>query len=1288
MGEWTLFIKDWKFSIHEIELEHFQLLKPELKISTNHLKLHIEWFSWLKECRFLEIQSDRLFIQSIPKKQQSPKAFEPLNIHIPAIPWSIYARVNHFEYSQAKLLIQAQQIQLWHDRAQNAEISLIAIPPDLHGITTIPAQIHAQIDWSTDTLKPRIHIAQGSNRIQLYIPLPKQDLDEINLEANLEIKNPRIYWSRAPHLFPDSLVLISHLRYGLADHKLQSHGALSLATPAFKNDGMLPALKWQIDYQIHLDSNRKMDLATALNAQGQTGQKLRAQIRTDLKHTSFQIQSSNWYWKIASFTLPLNIASLNGELKGTKLSALLQTPEGSKVQILGNLKPLSADLIGEFSDREPWIYTWTGPMLQLRKARAKLHFSPGWSLKGDVFAQVENSWSAYADSAKVQMDLNAHQIQFPKIQVFFGKNRPYFNGFVNWGTPHHVSMEFKTQRTDSMAQFRMQVPGEMEVLALNYPLDQLPLHFLPASLGLKGSVNGQLSLPHHGHMYGLMTLDGKRKVGSLEIPWKLSTILSEDAHSYQLKQISLHSFSDQFEGSMTWLKDPKLSLLQKFSLIEFSNVQLDLSHYAVLAPLPISGSIYGNFKWQFLPGELSPKVYSKIHFAQLGISDTAEQTLASIPSALLEIDSSQNFQFQGLIEAGHSKELSGKFHTTISPLFPSAGEGKLKLTDLSDIRPWFEMSRSVKCTLSTSLGGLAHLDLHTSSEHLLDSTGNETDQSIQKLTGLGNISGPWTTPVKNLEIPRSNVYARIDWTLNGGIDSLFVKILRNQIALRYPNIPDQNINISGNLKNQLLNLDLLINDSTLNKFNISTQYDLKHLQVNQLYGYSPQYILRPSPDHSLGLFRMEINHSMDESKERFPLSIDSAYYRYYDLNKGLIRAEAKADLALQIPKASGDQPSLSGNLWINKAIYENNFSTNPDLKEIFNGEYFKKIGRSVTDFFKHKDTKFSSKSKDLALDLNISDRNSDSLLISTKYQIGPIDAMLDLPLAINMKVGGSIHQPLLLGSISNNETGKLAFGENSTPLSVQEMSLIWNSSPIERGLLEFNSIGEMKLCEIDSTLSQGNHADSVCSVNLELSGPIDNTILRTSASCNTSTEMNTSNLLVSMALEQCLSDNSASVNLYDKLYQKVDDLLSRNASKYIKKSYFIEKINFDGVTERFSKSQNRDSAKVDLQLKLPWLNPDKFKVKGGVVLSGENTSSTDNTSTSNSYGYVGLDWILWQNKKKGQNEMLLWESSGLSKNASTQDGASTESNFALRTGLTWQRFFWDFCLFGIGNCKD
>lgn len=1278
-GDWTLQIAHWDWSWQKVQFQQTRLVGPSLKLRIPNFDLHLDWFSWLHGTRFAEIQADTIQLRLIarpPAKDTQP--FKPLDIKIPAIPWSFHLSIGTLQLEQNKQKFQLDQIEFWHDQSQSLDLKAQGHTKllGLSQLKALPIQLWARLNWANDSLRHTLLIQQGSNLLRLQGSNTLLHLQKPSTQLQLHLHSADLI-KVLPHLAPQNVDLSTQIQWDLQHKFLKSQGQTKLNTLELDPDGLLPAFQWQINYNVQGQPQGKLQLNAQITGLGAQGQLFKGQIQSDLTHTQFELHTQNWRWQIASFSLPLQIQFLKGELAGQNLRALLQTPEGSQVQILAQLKPLKARLIGQFSDREPWIYTWTGPQLQLRKANADLVFTPGWKLRGKVRAQVENAWTAYADSAHVLIDLDAHQIRFPQIQVFFGNKKPTFDGFVNWAHPHHVGMEFKTLRQDSSALFQMQVPGEMEVKAINYPLDALPLHFIPKDFNPHGSLNGQMSLPQHGHLYGLLTLDGKYPWQGQNIPWRISTVLAEDSNSYQLQQLSIHAFGDQILGSMQWLKDPRLSLLQKFAQIKLEQFQIDLSHYRLDHNHPWSGQIYGSMNWAFNPGEHSPKVLSKIHLAQINLSDSSDQTLLSIPSALLEIDSNQNFQIQGLVDAGPSRELSGKFHSSISPLFPNQSTLQQKLMDLTDIRPWLEMSRAVKCTLSTNVGGLALLDLRTSSERLLDSNGLETELSIQKLTGLGNISGPWSTPVKNLEIPNSNVLARIDWTLNGGMDSLFVKLLRNQVTLSYPNIPDQQINISGNLKNQFINLDLLINDSTLNKFNISTQFNLRQMQVSQLYGYSPKYVLRPSPDQYLGLFQVELNHLRDLQGEHFPLKIDSSYYQYFDATKGLVRAEAKAQVSLLLPQNSTENPSLKGDLWVNKAIYENNLNFDLDPWAFFTPAPYRKFSNLVSSFFKSKQPQLSAKTKSLDLDLNISDRNSDSLYIYT--------SLAQVPLSLNMKIQGNLQQPLLQGGISNTEPGILNLGDGQTPFNIDEIAFNWNGSSAEKGNLLLRSSGDMHLCEVDPNLSQGNRQDSICQVNLDMSGPLDNINFKTKALCNTSSEMNTSNVLVSMVMHQCLSSNS---NISDlTLNPLIDQLLSKNASKVIKKTRVIEKINFDGISERLYNGVGKDSAKVDLQIKLPWLNPDKFKFTGGIVLPGENTSSTDQTMTSNSYGYLGLDWILWQNKNKNRKEMLAWETSGLSKNGSTTDGTRDVNSFALRTGLTWQKFFWEFCLFGFGFCE-
>lgn len=1292
-GPWTIRIDDFDLALNQLRFQKLFLKDSTNQILVKSAKLSVNWMYWYNGNDFANLVIDSLFYQKFAGKKDTSKQskpFEPKSIVLPSLAWKFDIRVQHLQFQQDKNLIELDKIHIYNPSPQSLAINVQGQTPStlLRHIKLIPFEIQAQIHWHNDSLDHNLKFCTSSDTLLILGRNPLTQIENLSTTISLNTPNVDHFLQQPLKPFKISAIgLQTQIAYNLRHKSLSSQITTNFKTSALDQSGLVPAFEWHNQIELnHSPNNTK--IAALIKANGSQNQILNARILSDLKTAKIDAQTQNWRWKISHFSLPLNISHLDAFWDGKNIQANLITPEGSKVKALGNPKQGVFKLDGVFADHEPWIYTWTGKQLQLRNANAQLIFRKGWNLQGDVHAKVENAWTTEADLVDVKIYLDKRHIKFPKITTHFRGHSPIFTGHIDWQN-HHTRLFFESQSSVHTARFEMNVPGDMDVTAIDYPIDELPLKFIPKDFELKGKVNGQLTLPYQGHLYALASFDGTYPFHNKTLPVKFSGIMRESPENFELEQFKTNIYTDEVSGSFAWSKDTSLPLLQRFQKIFLNNIQVDLSHYNFNPEQQLAGEIYGELLWDYRFSNYFPRINSKINFYQISLADTSGKNIVQIPSGNILTDTNQNLLINSNFSLGDKNDFSGTFETKINPLFPKDTNINLRLNNFDDLKPWLEMSRIVTTKVNTDVGGQADLSLQTSSVNLLDAMGNETDQSIQKLTGGIKVSGKWLLPVKNLEISNSNLNARLDWTLNGGMDSLYFKILKNQVTMTYPNIPDQILNISGSLKNNDLNVDLFLNDSTKNKFTMSAQYDLKSQKIKQLYGFSPKYVIKPDPDQFIGLYNLEMRHRSESTGERFPIKFDSSYYQKYSPKTGLIRASANGQINYFIPSNPLDNQVLAGNIFISKAVYEHTLKYDiVDIsKALVDKETYNNFFANIRNFLKPSQTQFSNKSKPILLDLNISDKNSDSLWILTN--------IATLPLSINLKVAGPIQQPVLQGGISNTESGKFyATVGSDDAFEISDFGLNWNSTSADRGEILFDSHREVQLCEIDSTQSQNNHSDSVCNIQLSLKGPLDNAKFLTEAQCANGQQPNTTSILAGITVQNCIS-NDTKIDLAKILFKQSDQQASKIASKFGQKYTPFEKIQFNGLSNSFINP--KDSTELKFQFKIPWIDSKNWVFNGGYVFPGENPNNaegnTGETMNSNNagYGYLGIDWIIWQNNKNGRNDKIYWETSGISKNnnSSGSDAGSAEStnNFALRTGLSWQRLFWEFCIFGFGYCE-
>jgi len=201
------------------------------------------------------------------------------------------------------------------------------------------------------------------------------------------------------------------------------------------------------------------------------------------------IEVRSWNMAVSTYSLPLDadIDVQRVDRNGAEVTARMRS--GSVIRGKATFAPLGWHLDGDISPHEPWATTWL-PGLAIDSGAHVIGYDSGNGTAFEIAARFPHWGQISQDSLKARLWLNTKHVLFEKLHAFDGPRHLTGNGEVSWtewfwrfaATPYGDS--------NSYAEVRGKIPGDIQAQIGDFPLDFIPLaavrQKLPFSMRLTG----------------------------------------------------------------------------------------------------------------------------------------------------------------------------------------------------------------------------------------------------------------------------------------------------------------------------------------------------------------------------------------------------------------------------------------------------------------------------------------------------------------------------------------------------------------------------------------------------------------------------------------------------------------------------------------------------------------------------------------------------------------------------------------------------------------------------------
>lgn len=923
------------------------------------------------------------------------------------------------------------------------------------------------------------------------------------------------------------------------------------------------------------------------------------------------------------------------------LTAHVVTGSGSIVDAeISGLKKgkFNIDFTGDVAENEAWSTRWSGRHLRLgSRPQVKGNFSDG-KMRADVaIAPVGYAYQMAADSLFTTLILDKKGIDFVKGFVKTSKEEFSFTGDVKWkdSIPH---TSWEVHQSDSgyakaFIDFDLSLTSE----AHRVRLSTIPFADTALLRGFDGIVSGSYT-QNFARWEGAIDAEVETEILQIPLHGRFKTHNTIDSLFLDSAIISTKTNSIEMEGQALLEFDStanffsRMEILDAWASTEKFDIPLLLEAYK---GSPLSTGIFsGNVSYRKGTGFQGTLLFTDL--ALKGI----DPEFFSI-SKLDVFTEKEKMQISGKIKAGER-----------------AWNGDLQI----DVNGLLDPKRHIFAYFTTPVGGTAWFD------------GNI--DSVYKWQGKAQLSGSWFLPSGLGEIIYTDFKADATGDLHSILDSLQLSFHSDSTAIDtkrgFPILP---VSFNGDFKNGIFTIPNAVLTNHLGEFiRASASYDLKNRKLGSIDLSTEKFSIVWNQIHNILL--NNISGRLEDSEKEFVLSLklDSVSYQLNKPDWGEANASAHGDATLHLPHAENGSfanPTLKGNIRLDRAVYKNNFSVDLGFGSL------SKISATLSSFFtkvrrtKPPVKKTAAKSRPLNISIHVSDSQRDTVAILTN--------LATFPLTVDLWILGTSDHPLFRGDVNNSGSGTIGL-KDLFQFNLESFAISFQDVPWNRGTINVSSVQELPYCQTNDNRDD----NETCPVHLDILGSIVAPKPMPSANCGV--DESPASLYYSVLLG-CISEGENSTIDKNKVAGKlIGSVLTSTANKTLGGDYVGD---IDMKLKFFDEESvaEKDSS----YLKIP-ISLDRW-VKDLSLVFGYKQDQSE-TPTYDRALEAGITYIIpaFSEEDKTKNPehyspQLDFGASLVQKSYLTTTDED-ENRLEKNIGFNYSYKFWSPCLFGLGKCAE
>lgn len=1238
-------------NIFHLSFDSLSIYAPSGKAQLHDIHLKFSIIHGKTKNIAVYIDSVDLDIKPIKDTTQADSTNQALKFKKLSFPLSWIASINKTNIKLDSNKTYIDNLNLSSEGKQSAKLTIDSIA---NTMIENSLSLNLTSDWSELMLQSEVNVL-SSNQDFILINFENDfsDLRTFLMEFETKINNPTNYMKEIdlPSTIPSlsNLNLSGYLNASIAhnsfDYKIKSSintgvidASINYISPSKINlnlDGS--NLNSNFDFRLNGKKNEIFDFEGKVSYENKN-----LFLKTKGKIRNFIINFNDNYYKI-----PLDLDVKSIIIKNDSIYADVETPATTKVTAKGSLFPnLKINFDGEAGQLEPWALDWCEGECKLLGDRPKI---TGTFERGMVFinAKVPKPFAYYANPDYLETDIaiSGNNLTFDNIIILDGNKEYTGSGQISIdGVNEYI--KFNVLSGNEHASFFYDFDSVMTVNAKNIVIDELPLDTLalPIIKNLDGIISGNMDYNYPADKasfnidWETMFLNTKAFVKS-DFGFNKDTIIINNAEIKKKENSLTASAKFIIPDSLTTL----------YENMEYAKISVNYLDLSLLRSLKLDSNISSGEMRGFLDYRKNKGLDGKVTVKNLILDN---------------VDS--NFLF---IERLHIDAIGTK----------AMANAKIHLGELGEWDNELSLVIDDIITTSPSIKGNAVMD--HSGVISFDSKVNNYE-SVQSNIKM---EGPWLLPADDgtvIELTRSKIEANITNDLNKGFDGLNGNFISNLLEIKLTNdLSPFPLFIKGDINQGIVNVNnLQLTNSFGDIIKSNVIYDLNKLLLTKLEFSSDLFRVRYNKTQLITLKNFTGNTTIDDFSTNVYVFTPFISYASDDKDIGNIRAKANGEFNYIFPLHQNNdeqlqQDELSGVINISSFDYSQDFELNP-----YDKKNWIKIFNGLKNYFSNRKSKQA-----VAKTINNNTPTALDIIVRDESQ-GKMKAKSDLfsiPFTTDIRVNGTTNDIILNGNINSIGNAYVGMGK-SLKLDVNNLTISWNSSQIEDGILNANIGTTLPLC------SETNDTEE-CPVEVNVGGNLSEPELNPIANCGW--EASPIEIYSGIVFFNCMTPMDDQSGVLGEGWSMVGDkalgvlinsAISALGAKYIGNT----QISWDFFNNNTAMEETDSS-----YIKVPILLDDK--IKGLKFTLGYAKGTGINPRYEDSYE-LGVDYILPIFNEQDSTEfenMLDPELSASAKiiartYAEENKSDNNPNNIQFNLGFNYQFKYWDFCFLNIGYCND
>jgi hypothetical protein len=305
-----------------------------------------------------------------------------------------------------------------------------------------------------------------------------------------------------------------------------------------------------------------------------------------------------------------------------------------------------------------------------------------------------------------------------------------------------------------------------------------------------------------------------------------------------------------------------------------------------------------------------------------------------------------------------------------------------------------------------------------------------------------------------------------------------------------------------------------------------------------------------------------------------------------------------------------------------------------------------------------------SHNKGVALDININDESNGKL--------NALSNMYSIPLTLDLTLKGNSNYPILNGYVQTIGDGYLKL--SGSRYNLEQGAVNWNSNKAIEGIVDIQASRALSLCA---------EKKSKCLFTISGKGPIKNLAVTSKHDCGEEELPITQT--ISAITSKCISMDGTNENGMGNV-SDVSIGIAGTATKGIINGLTGIKL-IENINGHLNYSDlEDDSSSLYVSWKVPYVNEERALINMGYITK-QNSSNNDVKVIE-----AGAELLIYpHNLDRLKNPLtprltLDGKLQNVTESASDEEVEENQQIF-LSASLSYTQKFWDFCLFGWGNCK-